>query len=132
MRTRKAKIEFELRNLADRVAAGDRFPSLRQGIAERARELREITDQLLGTRPLKSRNRVPEELFTEYKQWAIATGEYEMNERGFSNSTIERWFRKVKIGPRVAKPAGQYYHGLAITDRLPDPATDETDDGIPI
>jgi hypothetical protein len=62
------------------------------------------------------------ELSREYKEWTVLASEYELNDRGF---------RMARIGLRVGKPSGYYYHGIAIADWLPDPATNETDDRVP-
>ena len=53
-------------------------------------------------------------LYSTYKDWCEAAGEFRMNEREFSGALTERRFSKRRVGPRVGKPPGVYWRDIAV------------------
>ena len=51
MRRRKEALESEVTNLANAIAQGDFSPALRRALADRERQIGEITTKLLEARP---------------------------------------------------------------------------------
>lgn len=65
------------------------------------------------------------DLYTAYRYWAGDSGEYTMNERDFGLTLEERGFKRTRISARKDKPAGHYWHGIALN------AIPNTQDGEP-